>query len=72
MNAIKKQFYKAKEVAQRKLISFNIMAATFHYDQYVKRRIEVGADVIISGTGLPIILSEMVTGSNTKIAPIVT
>ncbi|MBO0471675.1 nitronate monooxygenase [Enterococcus sp. DIV0242_7C1] len=71
MIAIQKQFEKAKEIACGGLIGFNIMAATFHYDRYVKRCVEVGADVIISGAGLPINLPELVEGSQTKIAPIV-
>jgi nitronate monooxygenase len=71
MEAIKKQFDRAKEIAKGGLIGFNIMAATFHYDRYVKRCVEVGADVIISGAGLPINLPELVAGSRTKIAPIV-
>ncbi|MFD2308368.1 NAD(P)H-dependent flavin oxidoreductase [Enterococcus termitis] len=71
MLAIEKQFKKAKEIANNGLIGFNIMAATFHYDRYVKRCVEVGADVIISGAGLPITLPELVEGSQTKIAPIV-
>ncbi|MBO0441488.1 NAD(P)H-dependent flavin oxidoreductase [Candidatus Enterococcus ikei] len=71
MNAIKTEFDKAKAIADGGLIGFNIMAATFHYDRYVKRYVEVGADVIISGAGLPINLPELVAGSKTKIAPIV-
>lgn len=71
MEAIKTQFQKAKEIAQGGLIGFNIMAATFQYEKYVKRCVEVGADVIISGAGLPINLPELVDGSKTKIAPIV-
>jgi nitronate monooxygenase len=71
MEAIKKQFDRAKEIAKGGLIGFNIMAATFHYERYVKRCVEVGADVIISGAGLPINLPELVAGSTTKIAPIV-
>lgn len=71
MNAIKTQFEKAKQLSNGGLIGFNIMAATFHYERYVKRCVEVGADVIISGAGLPITLPELVAGSKTKIAPIV-
>ncbi|MTD39244.1 nitronate monooxygenase [Erwinia sp. CPCC 100877] len=71
MEAIKKQFDRAKEIAKGGLIGFNIMAATFQYERYVKRCVEVGADVIISGAGLPITLPELVAGSTTKIAPIV-
>ncbi|MGC6770385.1 NAD(P)H-dependent flavin oxidoreductase [Enterococcus sp. LJL128] len=71
MAAIKKQFDKAKEIAKGGIVGFNIMAASFQYDRYVKRCVEVGADVIISGAGLPINLPELVEGSKTKIAPIV-
>lgn len=71
MEAIEKQFDQAKKIAEGGLIGFNIMAATFHYDRYVKKCVEVGADVIISGAGLPVDLPELVAGSKTKIAPIV-
>ena len=71
MEAIKNQFDQAKKIAEGGLIGFNIMAATFHYDRYVKKCVEVGADVIISGAGLPVELPELVAGSETKIAPIV-
>lgn len=71
MDAIKKQFDLAKKISNGGLIGFNIMAATFHYDRYVKKCVEVGADVIISGAGLPVDLPKLVAGSNTKIAPIV-
>ncbi|MBL1230855.1 nitronate monooxygenase [Enterococcus sp. BWB1-3] len=71
MEAIKIQFDRAKKIAEGGIIGFNIMAATLHYDRYVKRCVEVGADVIISGAGLPINLPELVVGSQTKIAPIV-
>ena len=71
MAAIKKQFERAKELSGGGAIGFNIMAATLHYERYVKRCVEVGADVIISGAGLPVTLPELVAGSNTKIAPIV-
>lgn len=71
MDAIKKQFDKAKEIAKGGVVGFNIMAATFQYERYVKRCVEVGADVIICGAGLPVNLPELVEGSKTKIAPIV-
>ena len=47
------------------------MCATYQYERYVKRCVEVGADLIISGAGLPIHLPELVANSKTKIAPIV-
>ena len=47
------------------------MVATRDYPEYVKRAVEVGADIIVSGAGLPVSLPEYVKGSGIKIAPIV-
>jgi NAD(P)H-dependent flavin oxidoreductase YrpB (nitropropane dioxygenase family) len=69
--AMKEQFYKAKEIAGDGLVGFNIMVAQRNYDKVVKRACEVGADVIISGAGLPINLPDLVEGYKTKIAPII-
>ncbi|MDR2464931.1 MAG: nitronate monooxygenase, partial [Streptococcaceae bacterium] len=69
--AMKEEFAKAKEIAEGGIVGFNIMAAQFQYEKIVKRCVEIGADVIISGAGLPVQLPELVEGSKTKIAPIV-
>ena len=60
-------------------IGFNIMVATNKYADYVIEAVKAGADIIISGAGLPIELPELVAkgqalSENTKktcIAPIV-
>lgn len=69
--AIKKHIGLAKEASDGGIIGTNIMVATKQYDRYVKAACESGADVIISGAGLPISLPELVKGFKTKIAPIV-
>ncbi|MDR0922639.1 MAG: nitronate monooxygenase family protein [Lactobacillales bacterium] len=69
--AIKTQFEEAKRIAKGGIVGFNVMVASFQYEKIVKRCVEVGADVIISGAGLPVNLPELVEGSKTKIAPIV-
>jgi NAD(P)H-dependent flavin oxidoreductase YrpB (nitropropane dioxygenase family) len=69
--AMKWEFEEAKRLADGGIIGFNIMVAQFQYEKVVKRAVEVGADVIICGAGLPIALPELVEGSNTKIAPVV-
>lgn len=69
--AVKKHLKLAKEIADGGVVGVNIMVATKQYDQYVKAACEGGADVIISGAGLPVSLPEMVKGFKTKIAPIV-
>ena len=54
------------------LVGVNIMVALKHYKEHVKEAVECGADVIISGAGLPMNLPELVPEfCRTKIAPIV-
>lgn len=69
--AIKKHLGLAKEKAEGGIVGVNIMVATKQYERYVQAACEGGADVIISGAGLPISLPELVKGFKTKIAPIV-
>lgn len=71
LQAIHKHLAKAKEIAKGKPVGVNIMVATKDYPAYVKASVEAGADVIISGAGLPVHLPEYVEGSHCKIAPIV-
>lgn len=47
------------------------MTAMRDYEKYVRAAVETGADLIVSGAGLPVDLPAYVKGSNTKIAPIV-
>lgn len=69
--AIRKHIALAKEISGGKPIGINIMVAMKHYEQHVRDSIEAGADVIISGAGLPMRLPEYVGDSGCKIAPIV-
>ena len=69
--AMKKELEKARETAEGGIVGFNIMVATQRYEEYVKTAVEAGADVIISGAGLPVDLPAYVEGSETKIAPVV-
>ncbi|HBA96765.1 MAG TPA: nitronate monooxygenase, partial [Lachnospiraceae bacterium] len=71
LNAIYKHIQKAKEISGGKPVGINIMVALKNYEAHVKASIEAGADVIISGAGLPVHLPEYVNGSGCKIAPIV-
>ena len=48
------------------------MVALKHYEEHVKEAVAAGADVIISGAGLPMKLPALVSETcRTKIAPIV-
>lgn len=71
--AIRKHIQRAKEIAGgRGLVGANIMVALKHYEEHVREAVAAGADVIISGAGLPVTLPALVSEScGTKIAPIV-
>lgn len=71
LKAIPEYMKKARERAQGGIIGVNIMVATRHYDEYVRAAVRAGADIIISGAGLPVTLPELTAGFPTKIAPIV-
>lgn len=71
LRAIDKHIKKAKEIAEKGVVGVNIMVACQNYKEYVIGAVKSGADVIISGAGLPISLPEYVKGYETKIAPIV-
>lgn len=53
LRAIGEELKKAREIAPKGIIGFNIMVATRNYAQYVKEAVKAGADIIISGAGLP-------------------
>ena len=71
LRAIRTEFEKARKIAPKGIIGFNIMVATKQYALYVKEAVKAGADLIISGAGLPVTLPELAEGAKTKIAPIV-
>ncbi len=71
LRAIGTEFQKARKIAPEGIIGFNIMVATRNYALYVKEAVKAGADIIISGAGLPVSLPSLVEGAKTKIAPIV-
>lgn len=71
LRAIEKHLKKAKEISKNGIVGVNIMVASQNYKEYVIGAAKSGADVIISGAGLPISLPEYVEGYHTKIAPIV-
>ncbi len=71
LKAIRTQISRAKEIAEGGIVGVNIMAATRRYEDYVRAAAEAGADLIISGAGLPANLPALIQQSGTKIAPIV-
>ena len=71
LRGLKKHIQRAKEISSNGIIGVNIMVATNYYKEHVKATIEAGADLIISGAGLPLKLPEYIGESLIKIAPIV-
>ncbi len=71
LRAIGQEIRKAKEISGGGIVGVNIMVATRDYERYVKAAIEAGADLIISGAGLPMKLPEIAGDAETVLAPIV-
>ena len=72
LEAIKEEIRKAKDIAGgRGLVGVNIMVVTRRYEDYVKAAVDAGADIIISGAGLPMDLPRVVGDKPVLLAPIV-
>lgn len=82
LRAIRTELARARAIAPRGILGFNVMVATRNYARYVKTAIQAGADLIISGAGLPIDLpaylregkqeaAKIGKSVRTRIAPIV-
>lgn len=71
LRAIEQEMKRAREISPDGIIGYNIMAALRDYEAHVKAAVSAGADLIISGAGLPTELPRLTQGSRTKIAPIV-
>lgn len=71
LRAIKKHVALAKQGVTNGLVGVNIMTAISDFQDHVRASVEAGADLIVSGAGLPISLPKFVENSSTKIAPIV-
>lgn len=71
LKAIRTELNKAREIARGGIVGVNIMVATKQYEEYVKAAVAAGADLIISGAGLPMNLPGLVSDAGTKLVPIV-
>ncbi|SDK82475.1 NAD(P)H-dependent flavin oxidoreductase [Natronincola ferrireducens] len=69
--ALRKHIRKARELSPKGIIGVNLLAAINNYKEMVQAAVEEKVDLIISGAGLPTDLPEMIKGTKTKIAPIV-
>lgn len=71
LRAVETEIKKAKELAEGGIVGVNIMVATRYYERYVEAACKAGADLIISGAGLPVDLPKLTEEYDVKIAPIV-
>ncbi|WP_350342880.1 nitronate monooxygenase family protein [Proteinivorax tanatarense] len=71
IKALKNEIAKAKELAPEGIIAVNLMVALSNYDDMVKAAVDGGADIIVSGAGIPSRLPELVQGRKCKLIPIV-
>ena len=71
IRAIESEMKKARAISPDGIIGFNVMTALRAHAAHIKAAVKAGADIIISGAGLPTELPSLTAGSRTKIAPIV-
>ena len=71
LKALAYHIKKAKEISKGGIIGVNIMRASKNYAEYVECCVKNGADLIISGAGLPTELPMLLKDTAVKFAPIV-
>ncbi|SHK34651.1 NAD(P)H-dependent flavin oxidoreductase [Tepidibacter formicigenes] len=71
IRALKREIKRARELSPNGIIGVNFLVAMENYKEMVMAAVEEKINLIISGAGLPKNLPEMIKGSKTKIAPIV-
>ncbi len=71
MRTLSYHIKRAKEISNGGIIGVNLMVVSKQYEEYVKCIIDSGADLIISGAGLPLDLPKYTEGSSIKLCPIV-
>lgn len=71
LRAIESEMKKARAISPEGIIGYNVMTALRAHAAHIKAAVKAGADIIISGAGLPTELPVLTEGSRTKIAPIV-
>lgn len=71
IRALKKEIKKARELSPKGILGVNLMVAMNHYKELAMTAVEEKINLIISGAGLPKELPDIIKGTRTKIAPIV-
>lgn len=71
LRAIRSEMEKARAISPDGIVGFNVMTALREHAEHIRAAVKAGADIIISGAGLPTELPALTEGSRTKVAPIV-
>ena len=71
LRAIESEMKKARAISPDGIIGYNVMTALKEHAAHIRAAVKAGADIVISGAGLPTDLPALTEGSSTKIAPIV-
>ena len=71
LRAIESEMKKARAISPEGIIGYNVMTALKEHAAHIRAAVKAGADIVISGAGLPTELPALTEGSSTKIAPIV-
>lgn len=71
LRSLEKHIKEAKRISNNGIIGINIICVTNHYKETVKKAIDSGIDLIISGAGLPKELPKLVENTKVKIATII-
>ena len=72
LRALDNEIKKAKTISEGNgLVAVNIMTAVSNYEKTCRCAVDAGADIIISGAGLPLDLPAYTKGTDTLCAPIV-
>lgn len=71
LNALKTYIRRAKENSSGGVVGVNVMVALTNFKEYVEASVEAGADMIISGAGLPRSLPKLTENFDVALAPIV-
>ena len=71
LRALRSEMEKARAISPDGFVGSNVMTALREHAEHIRAAVKAGADIIISGAGLPTELPALTEGSRTKVAPIV-
>jgi len=71
VRALKKEIQMARQLSPNGILGVNLLTAINNYKEMAMAAVEEKIDLIVSGAGLPKDLPELIKGSKTKIAPVV-